>query len=65
MSRINLLPWREERRKIRQQEFYAMLGVAAVLGVLLFFGTSTYIGNLQESQQARNKMLSDEIALFE
>ena len=48
MSRINLLPWREERRKQRQQEFYAMLGVAAGLGLLFLFGIATYITNLQQ-----------------
>ncbi len=35
MARINLLPWRAERRKQRQREFYAMLGMAAVGGLLL------------------------------
>ena len=65
MSRINLLPWREERRKQRQQEFYALLGVAAVLGLVLLFGISTYIANLQQSQEARNQMLRNEIALLD
>ena len=65
MSRINLLPWREERRALRQKEFYAMLGVAAAIGVLLLFGASTFINGQQQGQQARNKMLSDEIALFD
>ena len=35
MARINLLPWREERRKARQKEFIGMLGLAVVAGVLL------------------------------
>ena len=65
MSRINLLPWREERRKLRQQEFYALMGAAAVIGVLLFFATSTYITNRQQSQEARNQMLRNEIALLD
>ena len=30
MARINLLPWRAERRKQRQKEFTAMLGAAAL-----------------------------------
>ncbi|MFO1517382.1 MAG: fimbrial assembly protein, partial [Lysobacterales bacterium] len=34
MARINLLPWRAERRKQRQREFYGMLGAAAVAGVV-------------------------------
>ncbi|HQZ30904.1 MAG TPA: fimbrial protein, partial [Arenimonas sp.] len=29
MARINLLPWRAERRKLRQKEFVSMLGLAA------------------------------------
>ena len=33
MARINLLPWRAERRKQRQKEFGIMLGLAAVAGL--------------------------------
>ncbi|MEO5628920.1 MAG: fimbrial protein, partial [Thermomonas sp.] len=29
MARINLLPWREERRKARQKQFMGMLGLSA------------------------------------
>ena len=36
MARINLLPWRAERRKQRQRDFYAMLGAAAIGGQLLW-----------------------------
>lgn len=65
MSRINLLPWREELRKQRQHEFYALLGMAAVLGLIMLFGTSTYITTMQDSQKARNQMLRNEIALMD
>ncbi len=65
MSRINLLPWREELRKQRQHEFYALLGMAAVLGLIMLFGTSTYITTMQDSQKARNQMLRNEIALLD
>ena len=34
MAKINLLPWRTERRKLREREFYMMLGAALVAGVL-------------------------------
>ena len=34
---INLLPWREERRKQRQHEFIAMLAFAALLAGLIFW----------------------------
>jgi len=41
MPRINLLPWREEQRKQRQQQF----GIAIVLSVLLA-GLVIWLGNL-------------------
>ena len=37
MVRINLLPWREERRKHRQKEFLILLGASAIAAVLLSF----------------------------
>ena len=54
MAKINLLPWRAERRKLRQREFYMMLGaaaVAAVLGVLVWW---LWMGARIENQDARN-----------
>ena len=35
MARINLLPWRAERRKQRQKEFGIMLGAAAAGAILV------------------------------
>ncbi len=35
MSRINLLPWREELRKYRNLQFYMQAGIAAIVGVIL------------------------------
>ena len=35
MILINLLPHREEKRRIRKQAFFAGLGLSAVVGVLL------------------------------
>ncbi|HEY5612669.1 MAG TPA: fimbrial protein, partial [Lysobacter sp.] len=34
MARINLLPWRAERRKQRQKEFGVMLGLSAIAAVV-------------------------------
>ena len=61
MARINLLPWREERRKARQKEFVGMLGLAALAGVLAsFLLVSMYNGRIS-SQTARNDYLRGEI----
>jgi len=42
-TRINLLPWREERRKKRERDFYGMLGGALALGALVWFGVHTHL----------------------
>ncbi|MRU34713.1 fimbrial protein, partial [Xylella fastidiosa subsp. multiplex] len=35
MARINLLPWRVERRKQREREFDVMLGFSTLVGILV------------------------------
>ncbi len=62
MAKINLLPWRAERRAQRQKEFYGMLGLAAVAGILLSFLIWFYYGQQISSQQSRNQFLEQEIA---
>lgn len=61
MAKINLLPWRAERRKLREREFYGMLGAAAVAAVvvlgLAIFGMNARI----DSQNDRNTYLQNEI----
>ena len=61
MARINLLPWRAERRKLRQKEFASMLGLAAVLALLVSFLIVMYFNGQLEGQQNRNTYLRDEI----
>ena len=62
MARINLLPWRAERRRQRQKEFIGMLGASAVLAVLLAFLIVSYYGAQIEGQNERNAFLRDQIA---
>jgi len=65
MAKINLLPWRAERRKQRQQEFMTMLGVAAAAGVLIsLLIVMYYIGQI-DGQNNRNKYLSEQITLLD
>lgn len=62
MARINLLPWRAERRKQRQKEFGLMLGATAAGALLLALGINMYFGAQIDGQNARNAYLDQQIA---
>lgn len=63
MAKINLLPWREELRKQKQQDFMVGIGIAVVITGILLVGVYLYIEGLKEYQQRRNQLLKDEITL--
>ena len=61
MTRINLRPWREERRSQQQRDFLGMMLVAVVIGAVGVVGVHMYISGLIDYQEARNQFLRDEI----
>lgn len=61
MARINLLPWRAERRKQRQKEFATMLGLSALGAVLLSFLIVSFYSGQISGQNERNQFLRDRI----
>jgi type IV pilus assembly protein PilN len=65
MAKINLLPWRAERRAARQKEFYGMLGLAAAAGVVLSLLIWLYYGQQIDGQNTRNQFLQTEIKKVE
>ena len=65
MIRINLLPHREEARKRRRQQFYAMAGAAVGLAALVVFLGYTIINGLISSQADANDFLKREIAVLD
>jgi len=62
MARINLLPWRAERRKQRQKEFSVLLGLSALGAVLASFLMVGYYKAQISGQNERNQYLTDQIA---
>lgn len=61
MRRINLLPWREERRRERQRNFLILLfGAALLAAVIVFLVTRIYEARI-ETQNERNQFLQAEI----
>ena len=62
MARINLLPWREERRKQRQKEFGVMFALSALGAVLLSFVIISYYNGQIDGQNERNDYMRTQIA---
>ncbi|GAA5215362.1 PilN domain-containing protein [Corallincola platygyrae] len=65
MAHINLLPWREEARKRRQNAFTAILGAAVLASVLLMYGVYSIIGGVIDGQRHRNAYLQQEIQVLD
>ena len=65
MIRINLLPHREEKRKARRQQFYALLGMVSVLAGLIWFLGYTLINGQIGAQAEKNEFLKREIAILD
>jgi len=61
MARINLLPWRTERRKQREREFYMMLAASAVGALLAVAAAYGWMDARIDNQNQRNAYLTNEI----
>ena len=62
MAKINLLPWREELRKEKTQQFASMSGFAVILTVCVIGAIHFAFSSQITYQQSRNRILTDEIA---
>ena len=62
MARINLLPWRAERRKQRQKDAMVMLALSALAAVVLSFLIVGFYNGQIDGQNERNNFLKARIA---
>jgi len=62
MIRINLLPHREEARKLRRQQFYAFAVAAVLVGAIIALIVHSFNESRIQAQQADNDFLKSEIA---
>ncbi len=62
MAKINLLPWREEQRKEQTRSFLVAMGTFAFMTLLVIVAFHVNISGSISHQNARNQILTDEIA---
>jgi type IV pilus assembly protein PilN len=65
MSGINLLPWRAERRKQKQQEFFSITALALLSTAAILLFVHFQISGSIDYQGQRNEYLKSEVALLE
>jgi len=63
--RINLLPWREARRKALNLQFYILIGMVAGLAASIVLLVHGYYATRIATQTERNRFLADENAKLE
>ena len=61
MPRINLLPWREQERKIRRREFMVAAGGAVFASVIFILGGKVLYSSWTDAQNEKNNLLKKEI----
>ena len=65
MAKINLLPWREQLREERKQQFLVSLGGVFVLGAVMVLAADRYLNSEMEYQDARNNFIQQEITALD
>ena len=65
MILINLLPHREEKRAQRKRNFFAILGLSAVAGLLVVGAWYSVLDQMKAAQESRNAYLKTEITSLE
>src|SRR6267154_5520139 len=61
MPRINLLPWREQERKIRRREFMVAAGGAIFASIIFVLGGKLLYSSWTDAQNEKNNLLKKEI----
>ena len=65
MARINLLPWREMRRREQQKEFFTLMGLAGALCAVVVLLTHFEINGRINHQDQRNQFITNEIKVLD
>lgn len=65
MSNINLLPWREELRDERKQEFLVGLGITVAIAAVILFAGDRVVNIYIDNQTRKNDYLREQISALD
>lgn len=65
MAKINLLPWRQELRKERQNEFYMVIGLVTAAALFLLYTVNGFYTDAIELQNKRNNFVVSETKVLD
>ena len=65
MTKINLLPWRQELLKKNQKEFINKIILSTLISCITLAIVHTYINTLKDYQEQRNQLLLKEITILD
>lgn len=65
IDKLNLLPWREQRRKQHKQRFLGLLVASVALAIVGNSAIAEYIETQQQQQLSRNNQLQQELTSLE
>jgi len=65
MAYINLLPWREEAQKAKQQEYFTVLAAVSLMAFAIVFLVSQFYQMRIDGQIKRNQFLKNEIQVLD
>ena len=65
MSNINLLPWRDDLKKKKKNQFFAVLVLSSFVVLGLSYGGKMYVDSLIAAQQQRNQFLQTQTIILD
>ncbi len=65
MSHINLLPWREDLKKKKKNQFFVLLVLSALVVLGFSYAGKIYVDSLISAQQQRNQFLQTQTIILD
>ena len=65
MSNINLLPWRDDLKRKKKNQFFVVLVLSSLVVLAFSYGGKLYVDSLVSAQQQRNQFLQTQTIILD